>query len=84
VCTLIIDNSLQDIILVGHSYDGMIITGVAAAMPQRVWHLIYIDAALPDPGQSLFDLFTVAEANPLSFRGLLPAKTYVEKIQYDP
>ncbi len=84
ICTLIDQNRLWDIILVGHSYGGMIITGVADRMPERIRHLVYLDAALPDPGQSLFDLFASGGSDPLSFTGLEPANAYVEKIRFDP
>jgi pimeloyl-ACP methyl ester carboxylesterase len=47
---------LSDIILVGHSYGGMVVTGVADRMPDRIKHLVYLDAFLPSDGQSLFDL----------------------------
>jgi ribulose-5-phosphate 4-epimerase/fuculose-1-phosphate aldolase/pimeloyl-ACP methyl ester carboxylesterase len=47
---------LNDIILVGHSYGGMVVTGVADRMPNRIKHLVYLDAFLPSNGQSLFDL----------------------------
>ena len=47
---------LTDIILVGHSYGGMVVSGVADRMPERIQHLVYLDAFLPDDGQSLFDL----------------------------
>jgi len=47
---------LSDIILVGHSYGGMVVTGVADRMPERIKHLVYLDAFLPADGQSLFDL----------------------------
>jgi pimeloyl-ACP methyl ester carboxylesterase len=39
ICTLIAGNDLKDGILVGHSYGGMIITGVAARMPDRIRRL---------------------------------------------
>ncbi len=84
ICTLIDQHRLWDIILVGHSYGGMIITGVADRMPERIRRLVYLDAALPDPGQSLFDLFTSEGSDPLLFTGLEPAKAYVEKIRFDP
>jgi ribulose-5-phosphate 4-epimerase/fuculose-1-phosphate aldolase/pimeloyl-ACP methyl ester carboxylesterase len=47
---------LNDIILVGHSYGGMVVTGVADRMPNRIKYLVYLDAFLPANGQSLFDL----------------------------
>lgn len=84
ICTLINQNCLCDIILVGHSYGGMIITGVADRIPERIRRLVYLDAALPDPGQSLFDLFASEGCDPLSFNGLEPANAYVEKIRFDP
>jgi pimeloyl-ACP methyl ester carboxylesterase len=83
ICTLITETDLTDVVLVGHSYGGMVITGVAARMPDRINRLVYIDAALPDPGQSLFDIFTSSDCDPLSFAGLEPAAPYVEKLQFD-
>ncbi len=47
---------LKDVILCGHSYGGMIITGVAGQIPERIKTLFYLDAALPEDGQSLFDI----------------------------
>jgi pimeloyl-ACP methyl ester carboxylesterase len=47
---------LSDVILVGHSYGGMVITGVSAQRADRIRSLVYLDAFLPDDGQSLFDL----------------------------
>jgi pimeloyl-ACP methyl ester carboxylesterase len=47
---------LRDVILVGHSYGGMVITGVADRAPDRVGHLVYLDAATPVDGQSLVDI----------------------------
>jgi len=81
---LVSENDLTDLILVGHSYGGMVITGVAAMMPDKISHLVYVDAALPDPGQSLFDIITSSGSDPTSFVGLEPAAPYVEKLQFDP
>jgi pimeloyl-ACP methyl ester carboxylesterase len=83
ICTLITENDLKDVILVGHSYGGMVITGVAARMPDRISRLVYVDAALPDPGQSLFDIIALGGSDPMSFAGLEPVAPYVEKLQYD-
>jgi pimeloyl-ACP methyl ester carboxylesterase len=47
---------LSDVVLVGHSYAGLVITGVVAEMPERVGHLVYLDAFLPRPGQSVHHL----------------------------
>jgi len=51
---------LENIILVGHSYGGLVTTGVAAQMPERLRALIYLDAFVPEvSGASIF-----ANANP--------------------
>jgi pimeloyl-ACP methyl ester carboxylesterase len=47
---------LRDIVLIGHSYGGMVATGVADRARDRVTQLIYLDAFVPDDGQSLLDL----------------------------
>jgi pimeloyl-ACP methyl ester carboxylesterase len=46
---------LQHVVLVGHSYGGMVITGVAEAVGSRVAQLVYLDAFLPENGKSLID-----------------------------
>jgi pimeloyl-ACP methyl ester carboxylesterase len=47
---------LRDVILVGHSYGGMVITGAADKATERVGKLVYLDAATPRNGQSLVDV----------------------------
>ncbi|MGH7859411.1 MAG: alpha/beta fold hydrolase [Candidatus Binatia bacterium] len=47
---------LRNVILVGHSYGGMVITGVADRATDRIGHRVYLDAAWPKNGQSLVDL----------------------------
>jgi pimeloyl-ACP methyl ester carboxylesterase len=85
ICLLITENKLNDVILVGHSYGGMIITGVASQMPDVIGKLVYLDAAIPDPGQSLFDLLEASGNDPLTgIPGLEPAMAYVDKLQFDP
>jgi len=84
VCSLMEQGDLREVILVGHSYGGMVITGVTARVPERIRRLVYIDAALPDPGQSLFDQFTEGGVEPLSFAGLEVTSAYGEKLQFDP
>jgi len=43
-------------ILVGHSYGGMVISGVADRVPEQLARLVYLDAFVPDDGQSVMDL----------------------------
>jgi pimeloyl-ACP methyl ester carboxylesterase len=47
---------LSDVFLVGHSYGGMVVTGLADRIPHLISHLVYSDAFLPRDGQSCFDL----------------------------
>jgi pimeloyl-ACP methyl ester carboxylesterase len=47
---------LRDVILVGHSYGGMVIIGVADRALDRVGHLVFLDAANPVGGESLADI----------------------------
>ncbi|MEJ2540050.1 MAG: alpha/beta hydrolase [Gemmatimonadota bacterium] len=42
---------LEDVILVGHSYGGMVITGVAEVVPERIRRLVYFDAFVPMDGE---------------------------------
>jgi pimeloyl-ACP methyl ester carboxylesterase len=47
---------LYSVILVGHSYGGMVITGVVDRIAHRIDHLVYLDAALPEDGESLVSM----------------------------
>ena len=57
VVNLILYEDLHDVVLTGHSYGGMVITGVIDRIPERIRHVVYLDAAVPDDGQSIWDLF---------------------------
>jgi pimeloyl-ACP methyl ester carboxylesterase len=46
---------LRDVVLVGHSYAGMVIAGVAEKAADRITHLVYLDAFVPADGKSLAD-----------------------------
>jgi pimeloyl-ACP methyl ester carboxylesterase len=52
---------LDQVVLVGHSYGGMVITGVADRAPQRLAQLVYLDAEVPADGQCEFDLLAPEE-----------------------
>jgi pimeloyl-ACP methyl ester carboxylesterase len=47
---------LTDVILVGYSYSGMVTTAVADRIPEHLAHLIYVDAHVPNDGQSLANI----------------------------
>ena len=50
------ENNISDAIVMGHSYGGMVITGLADHCPDRVKRLIYWNAYVPNDGESLNDL----------------------------
>jgi pimeloyl-ACP methyl ester carboxylesterase len=47
---------LSGVTLVGHSYAGMIVTGAAEHVGDRIAHLVYVDALVPEHGQSALDI----------------------------
>lgn len=53
VLSVIRFNDLNNIILVGHSYGGMVISGVADALREEIRHIVYLDAALPRDGETM-------------------------------
>ncbi|MFD7630480.1 alpha/beta fold hydrolase [Streptomyces sp. NPDC059851] len=58
VVNLLADEEVTDAVLVGHSYGGMVITGAADRVPDRVRGLVYVDAMVPEDGQSTWSLVT--------------------------
>jgi pimeloyl-ACP methyl ester carboxylesterase len=48
---------LHDVVLVGHSYATMVITGVADRAPDRIGHLVYLDGVMAGNGQAVLDFF---------------------------
>ena len=60
---------LRNVVLMGHSYGGQVITGVAGAIPERIGQLVYLDASLPNDGESLSQLARAsATAGSLRYR----------------
>jgi pimeloyl-ACP methyl ester carboxylesterase len=57
VVNLILFEDLHDIVLTGHSYGGMVITGVMDRVPDRIRHVVFLDAAVPEDGESIWDIF---------------------------
>lgn len=53
VVNVILFEDLRDVVLVGHSYGGMVISGVAERVPERIRHLVFIDAFVPEDGESV-------------------------------
>lgn len=76
IVNTILYEDLKDIVLVGHSYGGMVITGVADIIPERIRKIVYLDAFLPNNGESVASLRggsaeEMEKANPGGF--LVPA-----------
>jgi pimeloyl-ACP methyl ester carboxylesterase len=55
-------SELDNVTLVGHSYGGMVVTGVADRVPDKIGSLIYLDAFMPKSGQALRDLISPERA----------------------
>jgi pimeloyl-ACP methyl ester carboxylesterase len=60
VLNLIRWEELEDFVLCGHSYGGMVVSGVADRIPERVRSLVYLDAFVPEDGQSLLHFAPVS------------------------
>jgi pimeloyl-ACP methyl ester carboxylesterase len=56
VANVLVFEDLSDVVLVGHSYGGMVIVAVADRLPERIRHLVCIDGFVPLRGQSSQDL----------------------------
>jgi pimeloyl-ACP methyl ester carboxylesterase len=55
IANVILFEDLKDVVLVGHSFGGHAVSGVADRMPERLRHLVYLDSMLLESGQSPFD-----------------------------
>src|SRR5258708_11139194 len=55
VANLMMWEDLRDVVLVGHSYGGVVARHVADQMPDRIRSLVYLDAFVPENGKALFD-----------------------------
>jgi pimeloyl-ACP methyl ester carboxylesterase len=56
VVALITFEQLSEVVLCGHSYGGMVVTGVADRLPERIRLLVYLDGFAPQDGRALLDL----------------------------
>ncbi|MBP9765238.1 alpha/beta hydrolase [Candidatus Babeliales bacterium] len=56
VCKVIDENNASEIILLGHSYGGIVISGVAKVRTLHIKKILYLDAPIPDNNQSLLDV----------------------------
>ena len=56
IVNVINNEELSDVVLVGHSYGGMVVTGVFDTLSDKITSLVYLDAFVPENGQSLLNL----------------------------
>jgi pimeloyl-ACP methyl ester carboxylesterase len=56
VVKLVEFEDLRDIVLVGHSYGGAVVSGAADRIADRIAHLVYVDAFVLNDGQSLYSM----------------------------
>jgi len=56
VANVIEAEELSEVVLVGHSFGGLPVSGIADRMPHRLRHLVYLDSLLVEPGQRPFDI----------------------------
>jgi pimeloyl-ACP methyl ester carboxylesterase len=61
IVNLLNDEDLHGVVLCGHSYGGMVISGVVEAVPERIGALVFLDAFVPQNGQSLHDIVPEAQ-----------------------
>lgn len=73
VVNLILFEDLDDVVLLGHSYGGMVVTGVADSIPDRIATLIYMDAMLPHSGESVTDLSSISAEGEVNVPGWVAA-----------
>jgi pimeloyl-ACP methyl ester carboxylesterase len=50
------NHKMSDVVMIGHSYGGMVIASVADRIPERIGRMVYVDAVVPRDGESLMDL----------------------------
>jgi pimeloyl-ACP methyl ester carboxylesterase len=68
VVNLILYEDLHEVVLTGHSYGCMVVTGVMDRIPERIRHVVFLDAAVPRDGQSIWDLFGGQGMDPDRFK----------------
>jgi pimeloyl-ACP methyl ester carboxylesterase len=71
VANLIVRENLHDVVLVGQSYGGMVITGVADHLTDRIKQVVYIDALVPENGESVEKIRLHTTNDPPAVNGLI-------------
>ena len=71
VVNTLLFEELENIILVGHSYGGMVVTGVADRLPDRIKKLVYLDAFVPEHNETVNEIFVNDPKNYLIKDGVI-------------
>ena len=80
---------LEDVVLVGHAYAGMVITGVSEVCPERIAHMVYLNGVIPSDGESMADQLIPVRGEEFAAwvrdriengDGFLPAPASVEEV----
>jgi pimeloyl-ACP methyl ester carboxylesterase len=61
IVRLIIEEDLTEVVLVGHSYAGLVISSVANQVPERIAELVYLDAMVPRDGETAVDVMPITQ-----------------------
>jgi pimeloyl-ACP methyl ester carboxylesterase len=61
IANVMVCEEVDNVVLCGHSYSGMVVTGVADRLPGKVRALVYLDAFVPESGKALWDYISEAE-----------------------
>ena len=69
---------LRDVVLVAHSYGGMVATGVLWRLPERTRSIVYLDAMVPEPGTSAADVAWITPR-----RGVQPFSTFTQPLKVE-
>jgi pimeloyl-ACP methyl ester carboxylesterase len=72
IVNVIVWENLHNVVLVGHSYGGMVITGVADRVPDRIQHPVYLDALLPENGENVDSIISPKLKKPVKDGFVVP------------
>jgi pimeloyl-ACP methyl ester carboxylesterase len=84
IVNTILFEDLHEVILIGHSYGGMVVAGVADSIPERIRKLIYVDAFVPENGESLWSIVELTGGNPMKDHDGFLIPPWVAKEQKPP
>ncbi len=76
----VIDQQQQPVILVGHSFGGMVISSVAEAVPDKIQMLVYLAAYVPQSGDNLLTLSSLDHYSAWNLAALRPSAKFLPLI----